>query len=302
MKTRRLQNGTDTKTQRRKPRVSSDSIVLNVEHHQKLIYGIQGKTNFTVMKPVSHFVYLIFVTSFLSPRVKGVEAAKAKAASKIIEEEIVESGTSNFKCKSTRLSYFIWLLHQGQLKKAKFCLATHLKKKPKTSKAWSLLGEMYDSNKQTKKANLCFKEAIKLEGKFSPYFQSWDFLGPFPIGKAELDGDPVEGYDNNDTIVLERWKENLAINSEIARNATIHWKILHQSDNEKMQIYPDVDWNQLINSLQSTGVTEWQGLVVSDFAVNEDNKELLFQCPGFHTFQVDHITITGDVYHRTQYW
>ena len=70
---------------------------------------------------------------------------------------------------------------------------------------------------------------------------------------------------------------------------------------EYVHIQPKIAWNDLINSLGSTGIMEWQGWAVSEFAVNENNLNVLVQCLGVHTVFIDSIPLTGDVYRRDQF-
>lgn len=58
----------------------------------------------------------------------------------------------------------------------------------------------------------------------------------------------------------------------------------------------------MVSSLGSTGITEWQGWVVSEFAVNDNNINVIIQCLGVHTVYIDDTPITGDVYRRDSFW
>ena len=71
---------------------------------------------------------------------------------------------------------------------------------------------------------------------------------------------------------------------------------------EPVAIVPNVNWNELVMSLQSLGVTEWQGWAMGDFFVNEEDVTVVIQCLGVHTVYVDQAMITGDVYRRDQFW
>ena len=50
------------------------------------------------------------------------------------------------------------------------------------------------------------------------------------------------------------------------------------------------------------GITEWQGWIVGEFAVNDQNQNVVVQCLGYHTIYIDGIPVTGDVYHRKQFF
>ena len=69
-----------------------------------------------------------------------------------------------------------------------------------------------------------------------------------------------------------------------------------------VEITPKINWNDLVNSLGSTAITEWQGWVVGEFVVNENALDIIIQCLGVHTIYIDDVPVTGDVYRREQYW
>lgn len=168
---------------------------------------------------------------------------------------------------------------------------------------WSTLGMLFQDLGQTTKATVCFKQAAKLTGKLSAFVKEWSFIGPFVIGKTEVDGDPVEALGGIRNVSKTRFKKNARLFSELLPEGEIQWSYVRQASADKMvQIRPSVNWNDLVNSLGSMGITEWQGWVVGEFAVNENNINILVQCVGVHTIFIDNIPLTGDVYHREKYW
>lgn len=58
----------------------------------------------------------------------------------------------------------------------------------------------------------------------------------------------------------------------------------------------------MVSSLGSTGITEWQGWVIAEFAVNDNNIHVVIQCLGVHTIYVNDVPVVGDVYRRDQFW
>ncbi len=58
-----------------------------------------------------------------------------------------------------------------------------------------------------------------------------------------------------------------------------------------------------INSLGSIAITEWQGWVVGEFAVNDNNQNIVIQCFNVHTIYLDDnlLPINADVYTRKQF-
>ena len=94
--------------------------------------------------------------------------------------------------------------------------------------------------------------------------------------------------------------------SELSPNGLITWSVhKQQSSTSYVEIAPQIHWNDLVGSLGSTGITEWQGWAIGDFIVNDDNVDVQIQCPGVHTVYIDSVglhPVASDVYRRTQFW
>lgn len=183
------------------------------------------------------------------------------------------------------------------------CILLALDAKNNDGFQWSALGMLYQKKGQSSQAASCFKHASNLSGKVSPYVTSWDFIGPFVIGKMELDGDPLEPFGGIIEVSKKRNNKNVKLFSELLPKGEIQWKSYKQSHaGETIQISPKVNWNDLVNSLSSMGITEWQGWVVGEFAVNDKDQMVVFQCLDVHTFYIDGRPLTGDVYRREVFW
>lgn len=168
---------------------------------------------------------------------------------------------------------------------------------------WTVLGSLYQQLNQKTPAATCYKQATKLSGKHTAYISEWSFLGPFVIGKTEVDGDPVESYGGIQQAAKFRYKKGVKFYSELLPGGEIQWSQIKQSGADVgVQVKPAVSWNDLVNSLGSVGITEWQGWLVGELAVNDKDLSVLVQCHGVHTVYVDEKPVTGDVYHRNQYW
>ena len=46
----------------------------------------------------------------------------------------------------------------------------------------------------------------------------------------------------------------------------------------------------------------FQGWLVGEFAVNADDQNILLRCLGVHTIYINDNPVTGDVYHRDNFW
>jgi hypothetical protein len=77
------------------------------------------------------------------------------------------------------------------------------------------------------------------------HIRSWDFLGPFPIGKGELDGDPLAPYGGIWKIPRQ---DKTQYYSELATSGKISWTKLPVHAGGAVQIQPaGIDWNRLNN-------------------------------------------------------
>lgn len=171
--------------------------------------------------------------------------------------------------------------------------------------AWSVLGASYDQRHMKQRADFCFKQAIKVLGKHTKFIEEWRFIGPFVIGKTEFDGDPLAAYGGVRNVSRFRYDSKAAVTffSELTTDGTIKWREVKQTqDLEVVRVSPKVDWNDLVSSLGSLAITEWQGWVVGDLVINENDLQLSFQCLGVAKCYIGSKQIVGDLYHRSQFW
>ncbi|ESO96501.1 hypothetical protein LOTGIDRAFT_159918 [Lottia gigantea] len=231
-----------------------------------------------------------------------------KSPKQFLESEVERLNKANTECSLKKITrraiekQRLTFLNQD-VDHPEVCFVKYLVTESKDSLMWSALGTIYDKKgkKFTSQTNFCFKQASKLEGKFSKYISEWNFLGPFPIGKTEFDGDPIQVYGDIRNLSLSRYSGK-EYYSELMSEAKVKWMEIKQRKLESIiQISPSIPWNDLVSSLGSLGITEWQGWLVGDIAVNVDST-LLFQCIGVSTFYVNDVQLTGDVYHRERYW
>ena len=77
---------------------------------------------------------------------------------------------------------------------------------------------------QTSAASIC-TNGVCSPGSVQQHIKEWDFLGPFPIGKNELDGDPTEFYGGIDFLHREYSSngKNQAFWTELVKNGQIGW-------------------------------------------------------------------------------
>lgn len=150
-------------------------------------------------------------------------------------------------------------------------------------------------------ASTCFKQAAKLDGSVTSFIRGFHFLGPFVIGKGEVDGDPVEAFGGIRNVSRSRFSSGVKLYSELLSQGEVTWTVYPERKNTYIVLSPPMNWGELVNSLGSTGIMEWQGWIVAEFAVNVNNLEVFIRCMGVHTVFVDDLPIVGDVYRREHF-
>ena len=259
------------------------------------------------MRLISHLTQLFIflnVISFIDFSVSS-KSKKSSTSSSLSRDFLEKEGKqwSKVSCKNIKKDHIMKLRAKKSTDQLMSCLIKALKES-NDAFLWSVLGESYQKlQANTKAANTCFKEALKRGGKLSKFIAKWLFIGPFVIGKGEVDGDPVEEWGGIKNISQYRWDKKFFLYSELVPGGEIKWMEVNQKAGaEPVAVAPPVNWNDLVMSLQSMGITEWQGWVLGDFFVNEDDATVLVQCLGVHTVYIDDSVLTGDVYRRDQFW
>lgn len=181
------------------------------------------------------------------------------------------------------------------------CMVQYLRDNNEQSWAWSLLGNSYQQQSRMDYANICFKQSANIAGSLISFVHGWYFLGPFVVGKSEVDGDPLEFFGGIHNVSRTRFARDIQYYSELAPNGVVRWISFPEYRGRYVTIDPVVNWKDLVNSLGSLGITEWQGWVVGDIAVNAKNVKVSLRCMGVHTVLVDGFPVVGDIYRREQF-
>eukprot|EP00026_Physarum_polycephalum_P002049 Phypoly_transcript_02053.p1 GENE.Phypoly_transcript_02053~~Phypoly_transcript_02053.p1 ORF type:complete len:900 (+),score=110.07 Phypoly_transcript_02053:31-2730(+) len=131
--------------------------------------------------------------------------------------------------------------------------------------------------------------------------KNWDFIGPFTIGKGEVDGDSLEAFGGIKEVEKNRKKGGKGekkkefFYSEIAEGGKVGWRSFVANKDGMVTIeFPDINWNRLVQLTSSVTITEFQGWAVSEVFTHEGR--YLASCNGIHTFQIDDTTYVGDQY------
>ncbi|XP_012559712.2 uncharacterized protein LOC100209092 isoform X1 [Hydra vulgaris] len=226
----------------------------------------------------------------------------SSCSSKLTENDFIEENINalklhRYKCQSLEVSFLFWLEKYESNEHAIFCALQVIKNKNIESKQafWVFLHNIFTKKNEVKKAAFALKQLKN--AKTLTISERWHFLGPFQIGKPEFDGNPA--YDNKISIE-KRWDSTFLAYSELTNQAIVKW-VQVLSQNGVIYLDVNVNWNNLISSLQSMAVTEWQGVLVNDIVVTKDS-DVQVQCLGVNVFYVNDMVINADVYHRQEYW
>ena len=152
-------------------------------------------------------------------------------------------------------------------------------------------------------ASSLIMEDIKLE--------TWFLLGPFLIGKTEIDADPLENIKSCSRIRILRKEKGCPKRflSEISANGYVTWNKITssaQSVNNKMwyqvQVsFPSrkapVDYNALITGMNKISVLEFQAWITTTISISNEGLHE-FNCDPIHSFYLDGVLYAGDIYSR----
>eukprot|EP01048_Picozoa_sp_COSAG05_P023932 COSAG05_NODE_5405_length_1186_cov_0.753450_1_plen_373_part_10 len=132
--------------------------------------------------------------------------------------------------------------------------------------------------------------------------RSYEYVGPFPMGKAELDGDPLARYGGAVKLFAEHeaglheGKKKPKFISELAQGGYVGWSTLPAGSRGEVQVFPErVDWGSLVQGLDGRGVLEFQGWLFGHVDVARAGRYLA-SCQGVTQYFLDGTLYTGDVY------
>jgi hypothetical protein len=191
------------------------------------------------------------------------------------------------------------LMRAGHATKARACLSHVFKSDASASPwAWGVLGELLSREGADAEAvQACFAEAARLAGFILPH-STYDILGPFPIGKMEFDGDPLEAPVFGG-VERARVGASRRFPSEYADGGFVHWQVHRAGVGLAVDVsFPLIQWNKHVQLTNSMPILEWQAWAVADFLVTSPAVARI-ECAGVHSFSVDRVGepwYTGDIY------
>lgn len=248
-----------------------------------------------------HKLILLLLTTFIFSQPWCFAEIINKDATKSFVKDCLEDFLKEWKnkkitCKSSKTSYILWLEKFKSDGHAFYCLATQLQEnKLSKEQKYLHLGHLT----QFVKSKACLKKLLKLfKGKTTNLFSKWSFLGPFQIGKQELDAQPFL----TEEALVNRWSKKYTAYSELVKKGVVKWDTIDVVNTDTIQLNPNVNWNNLVMSMQSMAMTEWQGVLVNDFVVFDKNTDLLVKCLGTSFIFIDNVLMNADVYHQDIFW
>jgi hypothetical protein len=99
---------------------------------------------------------------------------------------------------------------------------------------------------------------------------SWDYLGPFPVAKTELDGDPAAAIAALHDVRRRKARLQQPLLSELVPGGNVSWTTLRADAGGAVTVSapPAVDWNALVQRLSDMAVLETQGWAVAALRVS----------------------------------
>jgi len=137
----------------------------------------------------------------------------------------------------------------------------------------------------------------------------WHFLGPFGVGKTEIDSDPIAALGGVRNVSRARNSKKRMFASELAEGGLVGWTRLQVPANGAVTLHfpmgdkARVDFGRNVQALNKITALEMQGWLVADFEVAADGRYQLRCSPAHHVeLDDDHRLLHGDVYSRGFAW
>lgn len=122
------------------------------------------------------------------------------------------------------------------------------------------------------------------------YFSDWEFLGPLPVGKLEVDGDPTfDSFPENLDIAEYVLTSSQNIYSELVKDASVSWQTIATNRiGQKMDItFNQQPWSELVQGTSNLAVYEFQGWARQTIYIDESGLYNV-HCKGVHTIYLRH--------------
>ena len=132
--------------------------------------------------------------------------------------------------------------------------------------------------------------------------QEWDVLGPFPVGKTEIDGDVLEANGGLSQVQRKpsgRVADRTVYFSEVAPRGVAQWTAVRGDTQGNVGVNWQVDWNQHVTWMDNMMALETQSYYLGALSVPKDAAgDYILHAPGVHSFTVDGVLYHGDIYSK----
>ena len=203
------------------------------------------------------------------------------------EAAVVASGALP-NCKRPKLSanpvhqFTALLSSEADPEQARACLLRHLVKRgghASMAAAWALAAAALPATS----APFLARSAELLRGKRSQRAPaSYDVLGPLPIGKNEVDGDPAAAWGGS---AFAHWlsrPHDGRVSSELVPGGAVEWRATKAEPSGVLRLqWAAQPWGALVQSLGQRAVLEWQAWAIGVVAVASEGHYRL-DCKGVH--------------------
>ena len=171
--------------------------------------------------------------------------------------------------------------------------------------AWICMLPVGTSSQVKKKKS---KEMTLVNGpKETAIVGTFYFLGPFGVGKTEIDSDPIAAFGGIRNV--SRGSKKRTFVSELAEGGRVGWTRLHAQPTGAIRLqFPlgdkaPVNFGRTVQALNRIAALEMQGWLLADFAVAATGRYLVRCAPAHHVeLDDDHVLLHGDVYSRGFAW
>ena len=147
----------------------------------------------------------------------------------------------------------------------------------------------------------------------SSWSSPWYFLGPWSVGKTEIDGDPLFSPLHRNTFITNVTKHDHTNTSQPSHFSELvmggkvsPWSPLHADQNGFVQVGPStysssVDFSNLIRLTSSITIQEFQGMLSREITIRRGKAGTYsLICEGLHTIEIDDYVFQSDIYSSQQ--
>lgn len=209
-----------------------------------------------------------------------------------------------------QIQYAIQYFWNDKFQLAYACACNSLTKNPNDNIGKALIQSLKTSKKSTLSISKSYSSPTT-DQKSS--LRQWEILGPFNIGKLELDADQIFPYfhlTNKDDLEdfdaishILALNDSLGLTSDLTPEGKVSWKKITSQTSGQVDVHYAIGWNELGQGFSSNSVFEYQAWIKTTTYVKSSGSYIL-DCQGPHTIYVRNDDLTrvliADVYRAHQ--